>query len=1416
MKNRSKAFCLSGPRRSWRRGLGTIALATLLGSASAQTVNLYSFSSGTGTTLDPMTGATTLIGNNQDDAASAVTNIGFNFVYEGTTYTQFWANSNGAMQLGGTTPYDYTLDNISDVTYNPKIIAFSADGTTGSTGGVSTVLTGTAPNQIRVIQWNVGVNWNETAPNCTYQVWLYETTGVIEFRYGTGAPTGSATYFWTGISGASGSNYMNVRPGPVGSNSDITRLQAWPGNGNIFTFTPPAACTGTPAPGNTVVAGLTSGCPGYSTSLSLQNNTPGSAVTYQWESSPDNITWTAIGGAITANYNTGSLLTSTWFRCAVTCGTGPSTGYSTPVQIIISSPSPTYDIYSGTQINEDFSSWGNRCSTTDVPSATNNHWINSPAYGPGTWRRNDQGASAGWNNTSGYFYSDGNGAVAPAARFHSRQGGSAVGTLDYYIDMSAGTGGEMLRFEYVNSFGSGTLQVLVSQDGGANFTSLGTLGASTSPPMNAPANSWIMREFVIGSTSATTVIRLKGTAAPSASGNDIGVDNFRIVPEPTCKKVTGVTASATGPNEATVSWTCTTCSGNYIIEYGPTGFTPGIQGSAGVNGTVVNASGSPAIISAIPAGSYDVYVRENCGGGDYSENSTPKATFSIVAGDYCENAIDMATLPMTDWSVVANTTGASNNITTSACAAAPGPDVVLFHDVEVGATLTLGAWSYANRLAVAYGGSCPGTNILACANSGYYFTLGGHVQMVNDYETLVWTNTGCQTERVYLLADGLTTGGTVNVFNYTYTPAAGPVCTAVSGVAASTVNTGDGATITWDATCSGNAVVEYGPSGFTPGTGTSVAASGTSTSLSGLTLDAAYDVYVRQDCGSGTYSAYGSPVTFTVHNGDDCTRPITMAGPSGSMTVSTTGANNDVAFCDVGDIGGDLILSTTVQPGDGIYFTSAPQAPYVGRVAIGAGSTCPGQTLLYCTAGAADYYWQNTTGAPVNVFVVQDGADEGTTTITWDVFTFAKVVVSITTDANPEQITWEILDNTQTQVASGSPATANSVVNETVTLPSLPDDPACYSFRLMDSFGDGIASGGWELRTTGGKLILRDDFASGSVSPANPAQSPSYGTAHSFCLPLGAVNIAPTECGIMNNLMGNKVYAVKQSGTNYLGQTLKYQFEFSDPDAGFIRRIAKTTNYVIFWDMASVNPLTPGVTYFARVRTDKFGPLADAHWGAGCEMAISTSVTGCPQLVQAPAYGHSCNETRSFNTNNSFIYATPVEAASQYEFHITNAGEGYNQTFVRNTYILQLKWNSSVAPPLVNGSTYNVEVRAMVSGMWGSFCGSTCTITIDNGVGQERPDALTEQAVGNATLWPNPVRDGQVNLSLTGLVDAEQQITVDVQDLFGKRVFAQEFGNTGERFTTILQLPGDIASGVYLVNITVNGQSTVQRLSIVR
>ncbi|MEO5583847.1 MAG: T9SS type A sorting domain-containing protein, partial [Flavobacteriales bacterium] len=296
------------------------------------------------------------------------------------------------------------------------------------------------------------------------------------------------------------------------------------------------------------------------------------------------------------------------------------------------------------------------------------------------------------------------------------------------------------------------------------------------------------------------------------------------------------------------------------------------------------------------------------------------------------------------------------------------------------------------------------------------------------------------------------------------------------------------------------------------------------------------------------------------------------------------------------------------------------------------------------------------------------------------------------------------------------------------------------------------------------------------------------------------------SCGIFNFTPNSNVYC-----TNAPGATSN-QFEFSDPDAGFIRRITVNTNKVRFNQMVT-SPLTPGVKYFVRARSNAAGPIAEAHFGGGCEVAMSSTLP-CTQLINAPTYGHSCNETRAFNTNSSFIYALPVVGATEYQFRIFIPSEGYDETFIRSTYILQLKWNTSVAPPLVNGSTYNVQVNVKVGTLYSGFCGDICTITIDNSA--NRPEASMIQSNGTATLWPNPVRESQVNLSIDGIQDADQNITVDIQDIYGKQVFAKEFGNSGERFSTILDLPGDVASGVYMVNITVNGKRTVQRLSIIR
>ncbi len=418
-----------------------------------------------------------------------------------------------------------------------------------------------------------------------------------------------------------------------------------------------------------------------------------------------------------------------------------------------------------------------------------------------------------------------------------------------------------------------------------------------------------------------------------------------------------------------------------------------------------------------------------------------------------------------------------------------------------------------------------------------------------------------------------------------------------------------------------------------------------------------------------------------------------------------------------------------------------------------------------------------------------------------------RVVVNINSDFIPSETTWQIRTSGGALLASGGPTAPFSFKSDTVCLGAAPIS-ACYSFKLFDSFGDGMHGlGSWELRTTDGKSILRDQFKNGSQSPLPVPASPGYGSSHTFCLPLGPANIAADECGVFNSALGNKVYCNKVTGAT------QYQFEFSDPDVGFLRRATVNRNYVIYSEMLT-NPLVPGVPYFARVRSNVSGPLASAHWGSGCEMGLGIAETvSCSQLIPAPAYGHSCNETRAFNpnANNSFIYATPVVGATEYQFHIFNLAEGYDQTFIRNTYILQLKWNIDTAPPLVNGSTYNVEVNVKVNTLYSGFCGNSCTVTIDNSL-----PSMEQVGLPEATLWPNPVRDGQVNLSIGDLTDPEQRIVVDIMDIYGKHVFAQEFNNRGSRFSTLLQLPGEVASGVYLVNITANGRKTVQRLNLMR
>ena len=254
------------------------------------------------------------------------------------------------------------------------------------------------------------------------------------------------------------------------------------------------------------------------------------------------------------------------------------------------------------------------------------------------------------------------------------------------------------------------------------------------------------------------------------------------------------------------------------------------------------------------------------------------------------------------------------------------------------------------------------------------------------------------------------------------------------------------------------------------------------------------------------------------------------------------------------------------------------------------------------------------------------------------------------------------------------------------------------------------------------------------------------------------------------------------------------------------------------------SPLVAGVHYFVRARRDgaNDGFLND-NWGSGCEMALDVSVVqGCAQLIDdTDLPTHSCGVTKSFG-NSDKVWATPILGATQYRFRFQGSidpdGDSGPLTpiagarvITQSSYVRVLNWATYT---LLDGETYNVQVEVFVNGVWSGYCGATCQVTIDN------PPAFGGRDVevvstSDVQLYPNPVHDGNVNLVLNGLSGAENIVTVDIYDVFGKRVFARTIGTEGAtQVSTVLELGTGMASGVYMVDVTMGDRKSVQRLTI--
>ena len=204
----------------------------------------------------------------QDDNRSVATDIGFDFWYNGTRYTQFSVSTNGYVDFststanGGPTTGAFGYSNAAFSNTNagnrtyPALAPFYDDMT--AQGGVDALgnsikylTTGTTPNRVLTIEWINMAVYGNTSPSLNFQVKLYETTGVIEYIYGTMTP-GTASWSYTcGINSQTASNTAaNLKTQQTVNtntfnNTPKNNLSTLPTNNSQITFTPPST---TPSP----------------------------------------------------------------------------------------------------------------------------------------------------------------------------------------------------------------------------------------------------------------------------------------------------------------------------------------------------------------------------------------------------------------------------------------------------------------------------------------------------------------------------------------------------------------------------------------------------------------------------------------------------------------------------------------------------------------------------------------------------------------------------------------------------------------------------------------------------------------------------------------------------------------------------------------------------------------------------------------------------------------------------------------------------------------------------------------------------------------------------------------------------------------------------------------------------------------
>lgn len=363
----------------------------------------------------------------------------------------------------------------------------------------------------------------------------------------------------------------------------------------------PVACTSPPAVGTASVS-PSSFCVATNVNLSLSGVTFGAGQTYQWQSSPNNSTWTNISGA-TGQSASVSVSASTWYRCLVTCS--GNTTPSTSVQATFTNP--TISVFPHTQ-------------NFDASSSLPCGWSNSDVNADGkTWAIGTTNSRSTTNNVT-YSYN------------------ASAAANDWLFSAPLQLiGGTTYRVRFWQRVRSATYPENLEVKWGSSASAAGMTSAAIYTGASLTNTTYTERTGLI--TPTTTGVYYVGWRAYSAANMyDINIDDvtFETVSACTTPLVGG---TASGPSSLTAgvagSFTVTGATGSIQWQYSSNSGTSWIDVAAG---TTATASFS------LPAGSIQVRARVFSSSCPDVFSNVLTVTVSAPAGENLANPI-VAALP---------------------------------------------------------------------------------------------------------------------------------------------------------------------------------------------------------------------------------------------------------------------------------------------------------------------------------------------------------------------------------------------------------------------------------------------------------------------------------------------------------------------------------------------------------------------------------------------------------------------------------------------------------------------------------------------------------------------------------------------------------------------------------------------------